>query len=180
MTTLHKTPGANIVATPARDPTNPPQRILVVEDDVAIRQVNAKVLKCSGYQVAAAEDGAAGWEALRASDFHLLITDHAMPRLTGLELVKKVRSARMTLPVILATGTLPEEELERHPWLQLAATLIKPFSPHQLLETVQEVLRADAPCASLDPERCFPVFTDPFRQALPVQHWDDNDAGTTT
>ena len=144
MTTLAKTPGAKIVTTPAGNPTNPSHRILVVEDDVAIRQLNANVLACSGYQVAAAEDGAAGWEALHANDFDLLITDHAMPRLTGLELVKKVRFARMTLPVILATGTLPEEELERHPWLQLAATLLKPFSPHQLLETVQAVLRTAA------------------------------------
>ena len=167
MTTLDKTPGAKIVATPARDPTNPSQRILVVEDDMAIRQLNAKVLECSGYQVAAAEDGAAGWEALHANDFDLLITDHDMPRLTGLELLKRVRSARMNLPVILATGTLPEEELERHPWLQLAATLLKPFSPHQLLETVQQVLRVDALYASVAPECCSPMFTAPFRQLLP-------------
>ena len=163
MTTFDNTPGAKIDATPARGPTNPSPRILVVEDDVVIRQLNAKVLAGSGYQVAAAKDGAAGWEALRASAFDLLITDHAMPKLTGLELVKKVRSARMTLPVILATGTLPEEEIERHPWLQLAATLLKPFSPDQLLETVRAVLRAAVPCDRDTPEGCFPEWTDPFR-----------------
>jgi DNA-binding response OmpR family regulator len=116
------------------------QRILVVEDEPAIRQFNAQVLARSGYQVDAAEDGAAGWEALHANHFDLLLTDHDMPRLSGLDLVKKVRAARMTLPVILATGALPEEELKRHPWLQLAATLLKPFSPHQLVETVKKVL----------------------------------------
>ena len=80
-----------------------------------------------------------------------------------MELVKKVHFAGMILPVILATGTLPEEELARHPWLQLAATLLKPFSPQQLLETVQEVLRPAASCARVGPERCFPAFPDPFR-----------------
>jgi two-component system sensor histidine kinase and response regulator WspE len=134
----------------------------MVEDDLLIRHINAQVLIRSGYQVDGAGDGVAGWEALHAGHFDLLITDHEMPRLSGLELVKKARSARMTLPVILATGTLPEEEIERHPWLQLAATLLKPFSPQQLLETVQEVLRPAASCARVAPERCFPAFPDPF------------------
>ena len=78
MTTLDESPGAKIGAAPAQGSTNPSPRILVVEDDVVIRQLNAKVLVGSGYQVAAAEDGAAGWDALHANDFDLLITDHAM------------------------------------------------------------------------------------------------------
>ena len=108
---------------------------------MVIRHLNARVLASSGYQVDAAEDGAAGWEALHANHFDLLITDNDMPRLSGVNLVKEVRSAGMTLLVILATGALPEEELERHPWLQLAGTLLKPFSPQQLLETVKKALR---------------------------------------
>ena len=180
MKRLRRTATTDVVAALTRIPANPSQRILVVEDDEAIRQLNAQVLAGSGYQVHAAEDGAAGWEALHANTFALLITDHDMPRLSGLELVKKMRSERMTLPVILTSGSLPTEELERHPWLQLAATLLKPFSPDQLLETVQEVLRVDALYASVAPERWFPMFTAPFRQALPYQHGDHNDQGTTT
>ena len=65
-----------------------------------------------------------------------------MPKMSGVELVKKLRSARMTLPVILASGELPTEELDRNPWLQLATTLVKPFSRGQLLKTVREVLFA--------------------------------------
>jgi DNA-binding response OmpR family regulator len=130
------------VFAPAQKPVSPAQRILVVEDDAVIRELNAEVLICHGYQVADAEDGAAGWEALHADRFDLMITDHEMPRLSGVELVKKARSARMTLPIILATGRVPEQELERHPWLQLAATLRKPFSPDQLVKTVKRVLGA--------------------------------------
>ena len=148
MKTLLEIPGAGAGGAPAQNPPDPSRRILVVEDDVDIRQINAAVLVRSGYQVDATEDGAAGWDALQAKTFDLLITDHDMPRLSGLELVKKVRSARMTLPVILATGTLPQAELEQHPWLQVAATLLKPFSPRQLVETVQEVLHATGPASS--------------------------------
>jgi DNA-binding response OmpR family regulator len=126
----------------------------------------------SGYGVDNAEDGAAGWEVLHANHFDLLITGHHMPRMSGLELVMKARSARMTLPIILATGALPEEELERHPWLQLATTLLKPFTPGQLLETVKRVLRA-ADVASLGREICFPLRGDALGQSAPYQ-----DSGT--
>ena len=97
---------------PVQLQTRPPRRILVVEDEPDIRSLNAEVLKNSGYEVDTAEDGKAGWEALHATrpapeSYALLITDHDMPGLSGLALIKKVRAARMALPVILATGTLP-------------------------------------------------------------------------
>src|SRR6266516_2928525 len=85
---------------PAHWQAIPSHRLLVVEDDPTMRNLGAQVLVRAGYQVDAAEDGAAGWEALRAERYDLLITDHRMPRLSGLELVKKLRSARMTLPVV--------------------------------------------------------------------------------
>ena len=122
--------------------TRQPCRILVADDESGIRRFNAKVLKRYGYEVDIAEDGAAAWEALQTGTFHLLITDHDMPKLTGIELVKKLRSARMALPVILATGGLPAKELVQDPSLQLAAMLPKPFSIDELLETVRVVLRA--------------------------------------
>jgi DNA-binding response OmpR family regulator len=134
-----------------REP-NPPRRILVVDDDSDIRQLSTEVLIHSGYVVDAAADGAAAWEALQIKAFNLLITDHNMPRLTGIELVKKLRSARMALPVILVTGKLPVEELAQNPSLQLAALLPKPFSVAELLETVRAVLRAtDSAPGQLDP-----------------------------
>jgi DNA-binding response OmpR family regulator len=120
----------------------PPRRILLVDDDSGIRQLYADVLVRSGYNVDTAEDGASGWRALNASHYDLLITDNTMPRVTGLDLIKKLRSEDMTLPVILASGTVPTEELNRCPWLQLDAVLPKPFSIDKLLEAVRVVLRA--------------------------------------
>jgi len=140
---------------PARGPdgaplpcqTGPPRRILVVDDEPDIRRLNAEVLKSSGYVVDTAEDGKAGWHALRAAShapdsYDLLITDHNMPELSGLALVKKLRAARMDLPVIMASGTLPQEDLfARYPWLQPAVVLIKPYGVEDLLGTVEQVLR---------------------------------------
>src|SRR5579872_6858146 len=121
---------------PSQGGTHPTQRILVVDDDIFVRQTSADVLTLSGYQVDMAEDGEAGWEALHATPYDLLITDNNMPKVSGVELVQKVRSARMALPVILASGSLPPEDLN----LQLDAMLQKPFSGDELLGTVKKVL----------------------------------------
>ena len=147
---------------------NPPRRILVVEDEPDIRRLNAEVLVSFGYHVDTAEDGNAGWEALHTSrhspeSYALLITDHAMPGLSGLALVKKARAARITLPVIVATGRLPMEDLmTRYPWLKPVAALVKPYSIGQLLRTVETALRmADGVSGQITPpNRLSPVTID--------------------
>ena len=119
----------------ARCLAGPYNSILVADDDADVRQVSADVLRRFGYRTETAADGAAAWEALQANSYDLLITDNNLPKVSGVELVKKVRSAHMTLPVILASPELRAEELDRIPWLQPVATLIKPFSTGHLLET---------------------------------------------
>jgi DNA-binding response OmpR family regulator len=117
------------------------QHILVVEDDEDIRRICVKILTDSGYQVATAEDGKAAWKMLQAAGhdpcgFDLLITDNQMPQLSGVELVKRLRAADMNLPVVMASGTVPDNTGGLH----LAAILPKPFMPDQLLQVVGEVL----------------------------------------
>jgi DNA-binding response OmpR family regulator len=138
----------------ARDQSRPKpaHRILVVDDDSSIRELNTMMLLRSGYEVEAAEDGAAAWDALTADDYDLIITDNHMPRVSGVELLKKLRAARMALPVIMATGILPTEEFTRYPWLQPAATLLKPYTVEELLGTVEAVLRApESNCEQIAP-----------------------------
>jgi DNA-binding response OmpR family regulator len=120
------------------------QRILVVDDDPLIRQLNREVLSYSGYEVDAAVNGAAAWDALLANNYHLLITDNDLPQVTGVDLLKRVHATRMAMPVVLATATFPARELSQCPWLQPAAVLMKPYSFDELVETVQKVLRATA------------------------------------
>jgi DNA-binding response OmpR family regulator len=113
----------------------------VVDDEPYLCQFCTQVLTHSGYQVDAAEDGAAAWDTLQVNSYELLITDNNMPKVSGVELLKKLRAACMALPVILMSGAMPTEELNRHPWLQPAATLLKPFTGNELLGTVKKVLR---------------------------------------
>jgi DNA-binding response OmpR family regulator len=123
--------------------SRPAYRILVVEDDPNLRQLNTEALTHSGYEVDAAEDGAVAWTALRQTNYDLLITDQRMPRVSGLELLNKLRAARLSLPVIMATGTSPEAEFARQPWLKPEAILLKPYTIPELLSLVAVVLHAD-------------------------------------
>jgi DNA-binding response OmpR family regulator len=126
-------------APPSNSGSGPPQ-VLLVDDDPSFLNLNVEILTRAGYDVHTAADGAEAWQALQDCDYDLLITDYKMPRVTGLELIKKLRSEEMTLPVILASGTMPTEELNLHPWLQINATLPKPYSIAELLVTVKKVL----------------------------------------
>ncbi len=134
---------------------SPSRSILVVDDDRDIRQINAMVLHRAGYHVDTAEDGTFAWEMLGVSDYDLMITDNNMPNLTGMELLKKLYATRMAPPFIMATGKMPEEEFAQCPWLQPAATLLKPYSVEELLGAVKKVLReADVAAAGSQVFRC--------------------------
>lgn len=121
--------------------TDRPQRILVVEDETSIRQIYSCALAHCGFQVDTAEDGEEGWNALRnavsdSNGYDLLITDNNMPNLSGVGLIQKLRSARIELPVILASGALPADSDHVH----VAAILPKPFPLDLLIKTVKEIL----------------------------------------
>jgi DNA-binding NtrC family response regulator len=86
-----------------------------------------------------------------------MITEHEMPHLTGVDVVKMLRAARMAMPVVMAAGRLPTHELARNPPLQLAATLSKPFAVDALLDAVKNVLHAtDSPREQIEPRPIWP------------------------
>jgi CheY-like chemotaxis protein len=123
----------------------PRHRILVVDDDNDTRRLAVDMLIGSGYNVQDAKDGAAGWKALQSdNNYDLIVTDNKMPNMTGIEMIAKLRSARMAVPVIMATGHLPTREFARKSSLRPDATLQKPFSNDDLLKTVKRVLRSAA------------------------------------
>ena len=125
----------------ARGKKNSPQRILVVDDDHDIRQLCIELLADSGYAVEAVKDGAAGWDALQAGRYDLVITDNKMPRMTGIEMIAKLRAAKMKLPIIMATSFLPLHQFIRRPWLQPDVAMERPFTNDDLLEVVNKILR---------------------------------------
>jgi DNA-binding response OmpR family regulator len=115
-------------------------RILVVDDDASTRQLNCLLLSRIGYDVDAAEDGEQAWEAMLSTGYDLVITDHNMPLLTGLELVARARAAGMILPAIVDSACSDLGEASDYPHLDLEAVLHKSFDVHELLVAVKRVL----------------------------------------
>lgn len=139
----------NDTAHSAADPRRAP-RILVVEDDAEIRSVEAALLRAKGYIVDVAEDGEAGWRKLTAVSYDLLITDHQMPRLSGMELIWRLHEAGFTLPVVMTSGLacveIANPAREPAPWFK--AFLQKPFRPRDLIDVVKHVLAETEPVAA--------------------------------
>ena len=113
--------------------------VLVADDEEAIGNFLSKVLSGAGCRVETTLDGWAAWDALREEAFDLLITDHRMPGVTGVELIERLRFTHPDLPVILMSGDM-DEVMALHPSLDGIVLLTKPFDVDRLLQTVQEAL----------------------------------------
>jgi CheY-like chemotaxis protein len=135
--------GESDSATVQREP-NPRHRILVVDGDPYIRHFSPEVLIRHGREVNAAEDGAAAGEELQANKYNLLITDQQIPKVSGVELLKKIHATRMALPVVMAISTLPTRKFALLPWLQPATILRKPHAFEKLSGIVKDVFYATA------------------------------------
>lgn len=117
------------------------QSILTVEDDAAIRRGIVDALRYSGYQVFEAARGDTGRDMAVGRAYDLLLLDVVLPGCDGLDILRAVREARPTQPVILLTAR--GEENDRVEGLRLGADdyVVKPFSVKELLARVDAVLR---------------------------------------
>jgi DNA-binding response OmpR family regulator len=116
-------------------------RALVVDDVPEICRLNSDLLKDLDFEVDMAEDGVAAWKLLGKNDYNLMITDNRMPRMSGVELLKKLYVNRRFVPTIMATGTMPDEQATSQPWFQGVTTLIKPYTLEELLAAVKRSIR---------------------------------------
>ena len=117
------------------------RHILTVEDDHAIRRGIVDTLRYSGYRVSEAANGRDGTDLAMGQDIDLLLLDLVLPGPSGLDILRKVRASRPTLPVIILTAR--GDESDRVAGLKLGADdyIVKPFSVKELLARVEAVLR---------------------------------------
>lgn len=88
------------------------RRVLVVDDSITVRELERSLLKSRGYDVEVAVDGMDGWNAIRSGTYDLIVSDVDMPRMTGIELVSRIKAdARLqSLPVIIVSYKDREED----------------------------------------------------------------------
>jgi DNA-binding response OmpR family regulator len=116
-------------------------RIVVVEDEPAIRRGVCDLLRAGGYGVVEAADGAKGLEEAVRIGVDLVLLDLLLPKKDGLDVLADLRKIRPTLPVIILTARGAEED--RVKGLKMGADdyVVKPFSARELIARVEAVLR---------------------------------------
>jgi len=127
-------------------------RILVVDDDRAVRESLRRSLSFNGYTVELAVDGMDALEKVAASRPDALVLDVMMPRLDGLEVCRRLRSTGDDLPILVLTAR--DSVSERVAGLDAGADdyLPKPFALEELLARLRALLRRAAPAAGDDSE----------------------------
>jgi DNA-binding response OmpR family regulator len=117
------------------------KRILVVEDDPAIRRGLVDALSFAGYATLEASEGAAALASALESDCDLLLLDLILPGCDGLTVLRELRGARSPLPVIVLTARGAEDDRVRGLGLGADDYVVKPFSIKELLARIEAVLR---------------------------------------
>lgn len=118
------------------------KKVLVVDDEIHIVHVVAIKLRNNGYEVITAANGDEAFELVCEEKPDIIVTDFQMPVMTGLELVEKLRRSEATkdIPVIMLTARDFAIEDEQKQDLQISEFVSKPFSPKDLLRSIQDIL----------------------------------------
>jgi DNA-binding response OmpR family regulator len=125
-------------------------RVLVVEDEPSLREGIADLLRGDGHTVTAVGDGVAGVETGLAELFELVVLDLMLPRLDGIEVCRRLRSARPGLPILMLTARGSEDDKVRGLGEGADDYVTKPFSARELLARVRALGRRAPATESLD------------------------------
>jgi len=120
------------------------KKILLVEDDPLIIDIYTTKLKESGFQTETASDGETALKKLKEENFDLLILDMVLPRLTGFELLKKIREDKgfKELKVLILSNLGQEADINLAKKLGVSKYLIKAnFIPSEVVEEIKKILK---------------------------------------
>ncbi len=145
-------PAVDLPESTANDPNHPiprgqGQRVLVVDDEDALLKVNQRTLERLGYSVTAFTSPTVALEAFRTNSalFDLVITDLAMPGMSGVDLSRELKNFRPDCPIIITTGYTASLDTQNVKSLGLAGIIFKPATPVTIGEMVHRALNTHRP-----------------------------------
>lgn len=115
-------------------------RVLVVDDEVHVRQVMVRILSNAGYHVTTANDGEEALRLLDSQTVDLIVTDLAMPKADGMTVLRTVRERNLELPVLLIAGAPTTESAIRAVRYRATEYLTKPLEPDTFIDAVRRAL----------------------------------------
>jgi CheY-like chemotaxis protein len=115
-----------------------PRRLLVVDDEALLRMAVVRTLELAGHECDAAADGLEGLDCLLRQPYALVLTDHRMPRMDGLEMIRSAKGRGVAARFVLISGFVDDlhEEAEG---LGIVRIVSKPVMPQTLRQLVSEV-----------------------------------------
>ena len=125
------------------------KRILIVDDEKAVRILLAEVLKPHGYKIDVVENGVEAISHIDRRSYDLIITDYMMPKMDGLELTRRIRSKYPSTPILVVTGNGPIHDLLKS---GATACIMKPFSILELQNMVKIILNKESEETGLTPK----------------------------
>jgi len=118
-------------------------KVLVVDDEVPMRRMMTRILQRMGHEVDAEETGLAGWNTFQEKRHDLVITDQAMPEMTGEELARKVKGVSSTTPVIMVTGFGDLLEARKRAPEVIDMLMSKPVQIAQITDAIGLVMKKE-------------------------------------
>ena len=116
--------------------------ILIIDDEIHIRRLTARMLEIAGFEVLEAANGPQALRLLEDAKPDLITCDIAMPGMTGFEVLQAIKSqpATAAIPVIMLTAIGQDKDAARATALGAADYITKPFSSARLIETIERQL----------------------------------------
>ncbi|MBZ0255401.1 response regulator [bacterium] len=115
-------------------------KILLVEDDERVRKILRIHLTKAGHELIEAENGQVGWDMFSVDQFDFILCDIRMPRINGIELVKKIRETSKDIPIIILSGFMDSTMVEEAMSAGANDFLSKPVKKSELLEQIEHCL----------------------------------------
>lgn len=119
-------------------------KILIVDDFATMRRILKNILKQLGFKnLVEADDGTTAWEVLEGQGIDLIISDWNMPKMTGLELLKKVRESDKfkTVPFLMVTAEAQKQNVIEAVQAGVSNYVVKPFTAEAISEKLEKILK---------------------------------------
>src|SRR5690349_6810714 len=145
-------------------------RILIIEDDSDVADLLALSFRKAGFKTISAADGATGLQKAREERPDFIVLDLMLPKMSGLEVCKILKSDTGTSPIPILMLTAKAEEIDRIVGLEFGADdyVTKPFSPREIILRIKAILRRGAAEETADRLSAGPITIDPSRHEVLV------------
>ncbi|MEF2146330.1 MAG: chemotaxis response regulator CheY [Desulfovibrionaceae bacterium] len=123
-------------------PASKTMRILVVDDFSTMRKIIKNILRQLGFEnVVEADDGTTAWETLNKDNIDFVISDWNMPKMTGIELLRKVRASEeySDVPFLMVTAEAQQENIIEAVQAKVSNYIVKPFTPETLGDKINKI-----------------------------------------